>query len=184
MHLIVDSSMESEAVATGKCGELVTYAREILRAFGILPIGPTFVGSDNKANAMIAAGTALPSRSRHCLRRYLTFLQRLRRGEVEVGFVPDTENPADFLTKWVGKSKAFASIAFATNYSNVVLPSGVTSEINTMPPLATARDSIGRRADAHPVTAVTPSKSGVSKGEIVRSSPALVNSRQNSAPVP
>ena len=42
MHLIVDSSMESEAVATGKCGELVTYAREILRALGVPPQGPTF----------------------------------------------------------------------------------------------------------------------------------------------
>ena len=70
MHLIVDSSMESEAVATGKCGELVTYAREILRALGVPPQGPTFIGSDNKANALIAAGIAIPSRSRHCLRRY------------------------------------------------------------------------------------------------------------------
>ena len=66
--------MESEAIATGMCGELVSYAREILRAFGIPQRGPTFIGSDNKANALIASGITLPSRSRHCLRRYLTFL--------------------------------------------------------------------------------------------------------------
>jgi hypothetical protein len=120
MHLIVDSSMESEAIATGKCGELISYAREILRAFGIPPLGPTFVGTDNKANALIAAGIAVPSRSRHCLRRYLTFLQRLRRGEVQVGHVPDVENPSDFLTKWVSRAKANASIAYATNSRNLV----------------------------------------------------------------
>jgi hypothetical protein len=126
MHLIVDSSMESEAVATGKCGELVTYAREILRALGVPPQGPTFIGSDNKANALIAAGIAIPSRSRHCLRRYLTFLQRLRRGEVDVGHVPDVENPSDFLTKWVSREKTNASLEYATNFRNVVKPNGHT----------------------------------------------------------
>ena len=55
-----------------------------------------------------------------CLRRYLTFLQRLKRGEVEVGHVPDAENPSDFLTKFVPREKAAASIAFATNHRNVV----------------------------------------------------------------
>ena len=88
---------------------------------GVPQHGPTFIGSDNKANAMIASGIALPSRSRHCLRRYLTFLQRLRRGEVEVGHVPDVENPSDFLTKFVPREKASASITYATNHRNVVL---------------------------------------------------------------
>ena len=79
MHLIVDSSMESEAVATGtgKAGELVSYIREILRGLRTPPSGPTFVGSDNKANALIASRRGLAARSRHCLRRYLTFLQRV-----------------------------------------------------------------------------------------------------------
>merc|ERR1712185_647423 len=61
MHLIVDSSMESEAVATGKAGELVSYIREILRGLGTPPSGPTFVGSDNKANALIASRRGLPA---------------------------------------------------------------------------------------------------------------------------
>ena len=70
MHLIVDSSMESEAVAIGKSGEIVSYAREIQRAMGVHPDEPTFVGSDYKANALIASARALPKSSRHCLRRY------------------------------------------------------------------------------------------------------------------
>ena len=120
MHLIVDSSMESEAVATGKAGEIIGYAREILRAIGHAPMTPTFVGTDNAANALIASGRAIPSRSRHCLRRYLTFLQRVKQGAVQIGHVRDTENPSDFLTKFVSKEKVAASIKFATNHPNAV----------------------------------------------------------------
>ena len=124
MHLLVDSSMESEAVATGKAGELVAYAREVLRAMGRPPRGPTFVGSDNAANALLASGKGVPARSRHCLRRYLTFLQRVRAGEVTIGHVPDPENPSDFLTKWVPKEKLERSLVFATNSTNAVRCAG------------------------------------------------------------
>ena len=39
--MLLDSSTEAEAVATAKAGENVSYAREILRALGVLPTGPT-----------------------------------------------------------------------------------------------------------------------------------------------
>ena len=120
MHMMVDSSMESEAVATGKSGELIAYAREVLRAIGAHDADATFVGTDNAANALIASGRALPSRSRHCLRRYSTFLQRVALGETRVGHVPDPENPSDWLTKFVSKDKQDMSMRFATNYHNRV----------------------------------------------------------------
>ena len=120
MHLILDSSMESEAVATGKCGEIVSYARDILRAIGVPQQGPTFIGTDNKANGLIASGRSLPSRARHAMRRYTTFLARLARGEVQVGHVKDEHNPSDFLTKFVNKAKAHSSLEFATNSRNRV----------------------------------------------------------------
>ena len=88
---------------------------------GLLPpAGPTFVGTDNKANALIASGRSLPTRLRHCLRRYLSFLQRVRAGECEIGHVRDEANPADFMTKFVPKAKFEASHEFATNAKNVV----------------------------------------------------------------
>ena len=65
MHLIVDSSMESEALATGKAGEAIGYAREIMRAIGYPPRGPTWVGTDNAANALVASGNSVPARSRN-----------------------------------------------------------------------------------------------------------------------
>ena len=119
--LICDSSMETEAIATSKVGELVEYAREVERALGCLSLEPTFVGTDNKANALIASGTGVPSRSRHCIRRYLAFLQRVKSQHLQIHHIPDENNPADFLTKWLGRKKLNLSIAYATNSVNVVL---------------------------------------------------------------
>ena len=66
------------------------------------------------------AGHYLPTRLRHCLRRYMTFLQRVHAGECEIGHVRDEANPADFMTKFVPKAKFEASHEFATNAKNVV----------------------------------------------------------------
>ena len=112
--------MDPRRATTAKAGEIIYYCREILRAFGTPPMGPTFVGSDNMANTIVASGRGMPARSRHCHRRYEVFLQRVRHGEVEIGHVPDEENPADFLTKFVGKDKSRESRAYATNSKNAV----------------------------------------------------------------
>ena len=92
--------------------------RQVLCALGAAPARPTTILSDNKANVLVASGRAIPSRSRHCLRRYLTFLQRVDAREVEIGHVPDPENPADFMTKWVPVRKVDASLDYATNRRN------------------------------------------------------------------
>jgi hypothetical protein len=120
INMHIASSHEAEAYATGKAGEVVDLGRDVLRAWGQLPDGPTFVGTDNKANALVGSGRATPSRLRHCLRRYRTFTERRERGEVELGFVPDVENPSDFLTKWVSASKLEASLEYCCNSRNAV----------------------------------------------------------------
>ena len=61
-----------------------------------------------------------PPRLRHCLRRYKTFTERRARGEVELGFVPDPENPTDFMTKWVSAAKLEASLEYLCNTRNAV----------------------------------------------------------------
>ena len=48
--LIVDSSMETEAIASAKGAETISYAREVFRAFGVGPSSPTLIGTDNLAN--------------------------------------------------------------------------------------------------------------------------------------
>jgi hypothetical protein len=118
VHMHIASSTEAEAYATGKAGELAEMAHEGARGIGIKLSGPTFVGTDNKANAMVGSGHALPSRLRHCLRRYRTFTERVERGEMVLGYVPDPENPSDFLTKWTTVDKNDRSVAYCMNARN------------------------------------------------------------------
>ena len=119
--LIVDSSMETEAIASAKAGEAVAYAREILRAFGIPPEGPTLISTDNLANQRVGSGIGGPTRSKHFLRRYEVLKQRIREREVELRHVPDEHMPADFLTKFLSKAeKVEKSIVYATNAKNRV----------------------------------------------------------------
>ena len=87
---------------------------------GILPQGPTFIGTDNLSNALVASDQGTASRSRHFLRRYYAFLQRVKAGEVAIGHVPDADNPADFLTKWLPAPKFNRSIEYVTNQRNFV----------------------------------------------------------------
>ena len=62
----------------------MAHAREILRAVGVYPKSPTFIGTDNKANALIGSRQGTPGRMRHCMRRYATFLQRIDRRDERV----------------------------------------------------------------------------------------------------
>ena len=82
--LIVDSSMESEAIGSSKAAEAVSFAREILRALGVPPQGSTLITTDNLSNQRVATGAGAPSRSLHFLRRYGVLKQRIRSGEVNV----------------------------------------------------------------------------------------------------
>lgn len=113
--LIVDSSMESEAIASSKAGEAVTYAREILRGLGIPASGPTLVTTDNLANQKVGSGLGCPTRSRHFLRRYHALKQRIADGDVTLRYLPDEQMPADFLTKWLARAKVEKSVVHATN---------------------------------------------------------------------
>ena len=113
--LVVDSSHESEAIASAKAGELVAYAREVLVALGAPPTGPTVILSDNKANVLVANNAKSASRSRHFLRRYHTLQRRMADGECRVVKITDDLMPADFLTKWVPKEKLKRSVDHASN---------------------------------------------------------------------
>ena len=113
--LIVDSTMEAEAIASAKAGETIAYLREILRAFGVPPDGPTLLTTDNMANLTVATGVGCPTRSRHFLRRYFALRQRLAEESVTLKHVSDEQMPADFLTKWIPLPKVRASITYATN---------------------------------------------------------------------
>ena len=113
--MLMDSSMETEVVASSKGGEVISYAREILRALGVPPVGPTLITTDNLANQRVGSGIGCPTRSIHFLRRYFSLKQRIASGEVDLRHIPDKEMPADYLTKWIPKEKFDLSLSYAQN---------------------------------------------------------------------
>ena len=114
-YLLLDSSMEAEAIGSSKAGEVVAYAREVLRALGVPAQEPTVIMTDNQANLQVATDSASASRSRHFLRRYYALQQRLARGEAVLVKIDDDNMPADFLTKWLPSPKVRRSVEYATN---------------------------------------------------------------------
>jgi hypothetical protein len=114
------SSTGTEGSASQKCLEDVMSTQAISTALGCPIVGPTFMGTDNKANLLIATETGTASRSKHALRRYLVLQQAIRDGHVTMGHIPDEENPSDFLTKFINAKKFAASIEYCTNSRNAV----------------------------------------------------------------
>ena len=84
-------------------------------ALGVPPRGATFIGTDNKAHALVANSAGSSVRSRHFLKKYTIMQERMRRKEIAVGHIKDINNPADFLTKWVNADKLKRSLDYATN---------------------------------------------------------------------
>ena len=115
LALVVDSSMEAEAIASCKAAECISYAREILRALDVPLDGPTLVGTDNLANMRVGSLRSAPTRARRFMRRYHSLLQRVAAGEVALRHVTSEHMAADFLTKWLSKRKADACVRYATN---------------------------------------------------------------------
>ena len=120
INLIVDSSTETEAIATSRGGELGVCVRAIDKGLGVYDPTPTFIGTDNKANALLASSQGAPARLRHAARRYHSFVQRVSSGEMRIGKILDTENPSDWLTKWVPNDKYDLSMEYAKNRRNRV----------------------------------------------------------------
>lgn len=129
----LDSSHENECIATAKGAEANSYIREICRAMGIKLDGPTPIYTDNMANLEVAMNTANPKGSKAFLRRYANVRRRIAEGEAAIFKVDDPNQPADFLTKWVGKAKLDASADFAENPRGLAkrAPASATAEART-----------------------------------------------------
>jgi len=115
--------MGSEAVANTRCGDLITYVREVEIGFGVPSELPTFVATDSLSHERVLNKMANAGRSKAFLKQYIIMQQRAAAGICIVGHVPDEHMPADFLTKWVSKKKLLASLRYATN-SAAFVPSG------------------------------------------------------------
>ena len=120
INVVLQSSMETEGFASAELSKMVVYAREVACALGIPLEGPTRCATDNSSNLQVSSGKGAANRTKHCLRRFLVFRQRVIEGLVSLEHVKDENNPADFLTKWLGAKKFKLSLAYATNSRNAV----------------------------------------------------------------
>ena len=79
----------------------------------VRPTAPTIIATDNLANQRVSQQAKASSRSRYFLIRQACLHQRVADGEISVVHVSDTQNPSDFLTKFISKDKTEDSIAYA-----------------------------------------------------------------------
>ena len=59
---------------------------------------------------------------KHCLRRYMSVLQRVERNVVQVAHVRGDDMPADYLTKMVSAQKLRDSEEWVCKHRNAVRP--------------------------------------------------------------
>ena len=109
----VASTHDAENIATVKASELISYARIVHAALGVPIDGATMLLTDNLSNQRVAQNAQSSARSRYYLIRSTCLHQRVADGEINVVYVPDAENPSDFLTKSIPEAKTEASICYA-----------------------------------------------------------------------
>ena len=113
----IASIMEGEGIASIKASEYAIYARIVEVALGNADVidTPTRLLTDNLGNMQVAGKDNSSARSRYYLIRYACLKHRTAEGQVRVLYVPDKENPSDFLTKsGIGKMKIYNSLYYAT----------------------------------------------------------------------
>ena len=145
--------MEAEAVGTTRAADIVSYAREILRALGVPATAPTLIGTDNLANQRVASGEGSPTKSKHFLRRYFVLKQRIASSEVIVRHVPDEHMPADFLTKWLRVDKLERSLKYVTGSttarSSEAVARQAAASVTVVEPTSTVSSHMAHAARAH-----------------------------------
>ena len=107
-------------MATCHGSEKLEYIHNWFSATGTALQYKMMLATDNKSNLHVATRLGSAANSRHMLRRYVVLAERLERGFVRLVHVPDEENPADFLTKWLPARKLRASVRYATNHGKRV----------------------------------------------------------------
>ena len=109
----VSSTHDGENVATVKASEDAVYGLIVLMALGAPATAPVLLLTDNLANQKVSQNAQSATRSRYFLIRSACLHRRIADGQVSVVYVPDPENPADYLTKFIGAEKTAASIAYS-----------------------------------------------------------------------
>ena len=64
---------------------------------------------------MVVENTGPDGTAREISKIHYVLLERVKKGHVNLSYVKDVENPADFLTKWLPNVKVGKSVDYVTN---------------------------------------------------------------------
>ena len=93
------STAEAEYIAATSCCTQILWMKQMLKDFGIQINEPISVLCDNTSAINISKNPVMHSRTKHIAIRYHFLKERVAQGEVQLEFVPTTEQVADIFTK-------------------------------------------------------------------------------------
>lgn len=99
------SSCELEYRALSNCTYKVVWIRRLLSELRLLPTGPTPIGVDNQSAIKLTCNPVFYDRIKHFEVDLHFSRQKVEIGEIIVDYVSTNEQPADILTKALGKTK-------------------------------------------------------------------------------
>lgn len=101
---IAHSSTEAEYMALSDCSRQCVWVHQLFKELGY-SLKPIEISGDNQGSIFIASNPVTEKRSKHVDIRYHYIREVIARGLVEVTFIPGEDNPADLLTKNLGRVK-------------------------------------------------------------------------------
>lgn len=99
------SSCESEYRALSLCAMEATWIRSLLSEIGCSSSIPTPIGVDNQSAIKLANNPVFHDRTKHFEVDWHFCRQKVQAGDISVEYISTTEQPADMLTKALGRSK-------------------------------------------------------------------------------
>jgi hypothetical protein len=111
----VANTHEGESIATTRATEYALYGKIVLTALDAAPDKSIKIYTDNLSNQRVADRASAAARTRHLLIRYACLHKYVQSGDIRVLHISDTNNPSDYLTKFVPAKKYNDSIYYLTN---------------------------------------------------------------------
>ena len=99
------SSCESEYRALAQCSCEATWIRRLLEELKLLDNKPTHIFCDNQSSIKLSYNPVFHEKSKHFEIDYHFTRQKVEDNSIKVEFIPTQEQPADLLTKSLGRTK-------------------------------------------------------------------------------
>lgn len=99
------SSMQAEYMTLTEGAKEAIHLRRFLREIGVNIKNPTPIWNDNQGAQKLAQNAAFHNRTKHISIRHHFVREVLKKGIIEIGYIPTGEMMADILTKGLGGPK-------------------------------------------------------------------------------